>query len=132
MSLNNIKKRINIKFFKRFISLKKARSLAFIIFFMLLISSTFQKPLKQVKKNKLNEGSYNGDTIRNLEDKLNNFMVLYYKEDCYYYNGFQKEFRYNISFVINRENNYNITSVEELIVIQTLELKYILIKKLQM
>ena len=43
---------------------------------MLLISSTFQKPLKQVKKNKLNEGSYNGDTIRNLEDKLDNFMVL--------------------------------------------------------
>ena len=116
MSLNNIKKRINIKFFKRFISLKKTRSLAFIIFFMLLISSTFQKHLKKVKKNKLNEGSYNGDTIRNLEDKLNNFMVLYYKEDCYYYNGFQNEFRYNISFVINRENNYNLTSEEELIV----------------
>ena len=67
-----------------------------------------------------------------MEDKLDNFMVLYYKEDCYYYDGFQNEFRYNISFVINRENNYNLTSEEELIVIQTLELKYILIKKLQM
>ena len=49
-------------------------------------------------------------------NQYDSYMVLYFKEDCNYSKGFKNNYRKNISFIINRENDYNLTSEETLII----------------
>ena len=116
MLIIGVNKRINIDIKKRSNFLEKIGSFALIISFMLFICSTFPKPLKNFEKNELNEIKFHENGQRYLEDEFDNFMILYYEEDCYYYGGFKNEFRNDIRFIINRENNNNLTSEEELII----------------
>ena len=51
------------------------------------------------------------------KDEYDNFIVLYFKEDCEYSEGFKNKYREDISFIINRENNNTkIDSGERLII----------------
>ena len=112
MLIIGVNKRINIDIKKRSNFLEKIGSFALIISFMLFIYSTFPEPLKNFEKNELNEIKFHENGPRSLEVEFDNFMILYYEEDCYYYGGFKNE----LSFIINRENNDNLTSEEELII----------------
>ena len=51
------------------------------------------------------------------KDEYDNFIVLYFKENCNYSEGFRNKYRKDISFIINRENNNTkIDSGERLII----------------
>ena len=59
------------------------------------------------------QGKLKENTKRNLErDNANdNYMLIYFKEDCNY-QQFSNIYRTEISFIINKENNENLTSKE--------------------
>ena len=117
MSANNFNQLINISINRRRLYLlKKIGKFSLIICFVLLLFPTFQKSLKNIKLKELNVGNFHEETPRHLDVEFDNFMILYYKEDCNYYQGFKNKFRNNISFIINRENNNNLTNEEELII----------------
>ena len=51
------------------------------------------------------------------KDEYDNFIVLYFKQNCNYSEGFKNKYRKDISFIINRENNNTkIDSGEKLII----------------
>ena len=56
--------------------------------------------------------------LRNLEnpDYYDNYISIYFVQDCSYSNGFKNERRKKISFIINGENNANLTSEEALVI----------------
>ena len=56
--------------------------------------------------------------LRELEKKneYDSYIVLYFKEDCSYSEGFKNNYRSNISYILNRENNNKLTSEEILII----------------
>ena len=91
----------------------KLRSFVFIFYFIILSGSAIfilGKPL--IKFNKEN-------TQRFLEEEVeyDTFVILYFK-DCNYSKGFKNEYRNDINFIINRENNNKLTGEETLIVHQ--------------
>ena len=43
-------------------------------------------------------------------------MILYFKEDCYYLQGFENEYRRGISYIYNEENDSYFSSREQLII----------------
>ena len=49
-------------------------------------------------------------------DEYDTYIVLYFKEDCSYSEGFKNNYRSNISYILNRENNNKLTSEETLII----------------
>ena len=55
--------------------------------------------------------------IRNLEEEnpYDSYMVIYFKEDCNY-KEFYNIYRKNINYIINKENNAQLTSTTELII----------------
>ena len=57
------------------------------------------------------------NTKRNVEgtNGNDNYMLIYFKEDCNY-QKFSNIYRTEISFIINKENNANLTSKETLII----------------
>ena len=63
------------------------------------------------------QGNLEENTKRNLEgaNGSDNYMLIYFNEDCYY-QQFSNIYRTEISFIINKENNANLTSKETLII----------------
>ena len=51
-------------------------------------------------------------SLRDLEDSdyFDNYISIYFSQNCNYSNGFKNDYRGDISFIINRENNVNLTS----------------------
>ena len=90
----------------------KLRSFVFIFDFIILsghVIFILGKPLINFNKE---------NTQRYLEeDEYDTFVILYFK-DCNYSKGFKNEYRNDISFIINRENNNKLTGEETLIVQQ--------------
>ena len=64
--------------------------------------------LKMINKDSINE--LKSQISRNLEN--DNYIVLYFTQDCYYSSGFVNEYRNDIDFIIN-ENNKNIKYTKE-------------------
>ena len=68
----------------------------------------------------------NKKVIRNKQENLqrglakleeyDTYIILYFKEDCNYSEGFKNEYRNNISFIIERENNTKLNSEETLFI----------------
>ena len=50
----------------------------------------------------LHKDNVNISTSRNLEK--DNYIILYFNQDCNYSSGFVNEFRYDIDFIINKKN----------------------------
>ena len=86
------------------------RLLILIFFDVLLIKSesNFSGIINEIKT------KYYGHKVA--INQYDSYMVLYFKEDCNYSKGFKNNYRKNISFIINRENDYNLTSEETLII----------------
>ena len=63
------------------------------------------------------QGKSEENTKRNVEgtNGNDNYMVIYFKEDCNY-QQFSNIYRTEISFIINKENNANLTGKETLII----------------
>ena len=59
-----------------------------------------------------------GNIQRNLNevDEYDTYMVLYFKQDCNYSEGFNNGFRNDISFIINTETNTRLSSAQQLII----------------
>ena len=78
----------------------------------------YNNTLLKLQKTKLEIRSLNENIDRNLDevDEYNTYMVLYFKEDCNYSEGFNNGFRNDISFIINAENNTKLSSTEQLII----------------
>ena len=53
----------------------------------------------------MSKDNVNIQTPRNLEN--DNYMVLYFNQDCEYAHGFAYFERYDIDFIIDRKNNIN-------------------------
>ena len=64
--------------------------------------------LKMINKDRVN--GLKSQISRNLEN--DNYIVLYFTQDCYYSSGFVNEYRNDIDFIIN-ENNKNIKYTKE-------------------
>ena len=63
------------------------------------------------------KGKLRKNTKRNLEGESGyvNYILIYFKENCNY-QQFNNIYRTEISFIINKENNANLTSKETLII----------------
>ena len=97
------------------------KNVAFIIFLIILINSKVNALLKSLAKFQSKNAeikSLKNNILRNLQEsnKNDSYMILYFKEDCNYNQGFKNNYRNGINFVINRENSANLTSEETLIV----------------
>ena len=93
----------------------------FIFFYIILLNSKVNALLKSLAKfqNKnVGRNSLKNNILRNLQEsnKNDSYIILYFKEDCNYNQGFKNNYRNGINFVINRENIANLTSEETLIV----------------
>ena len=102
-------------------SIIKIGSILFIVFFLMLIDTKInilKKTIMKLKKNRKKIRRLNENIQRNLNevDEYDNYMILYFKEDCNYSEGFNNGFRNDISFIINRENNTHLSSTEQLII----------------
>ena len=53
---------------------------------------------------------------RNMEEQneYDTFMILFFKEDCHYVEGFKNDFRNDISFILNRKTNDKLNPEEKL------------------
>ena len=72
---------------------------------ILLISSPliFGKNITKLKIiNKNNIFNINNQEKRNLEN--DNYIILYFNHDCIYSNGFVNYYRYDIDYIINKNN----------------------------
>ena len=85
----------------------------FSFIFMTLIANDFCNPLIQFKRE-----HFDGYFLKNLEeiDNYDTYIIIYFREDCYYIEGFKNEYRNNINFLINKENNEQIKDDEALII----------------
>ena len=87
-----------------------------LISFLILIKSTlyiFGKPLPKFQRNKNNKKSLSENENKNLskeDDYYDSYMILKFKKDLDYPKGFKNEYRKDISFIINRENNSKLKS----------------------
>ena len=69
---------------------------------ILLVSSSQMLGKNLTKFKMLYKDNINSSTSRNLEE--DNYIVLYFNQDCNYSSGFVNEFRYDIDFIINKKN----------------------------
>ena len=77
-----------------------------LIILIILVSYSKGKNLTILNMiNKDNVNSVNSQIPRNLEN--DNYILLYFNQDCSYSSGFVNEYRNEIDFIIN-ENNKNI------------------------
>ena len=87
----------------------KLKCFTLIFSFIILFSSLnyiLGKPLTKIEKN----------THRYLEEFVyDTYVILYFKEDCNYSEGFKNAYRNDISFIINQENNDTLTSEDSFI-----------------
>ena len=76
------------------------------------------KPLFKFMKKKKYDGRKEDIYKRGLAklEEYDTYIILYYKEDCNYSEGFKNEYRNNISFIIQRENNTKFTDEETLVI----------------
>ena len=82
------------------------------------LSYVLRQFLTQFKKRKIRIVNLDKNNLRNLEmaNKYDNYVVLFFKEDCNYSKGFKNDYRNEISFIVNRKNNAKLTSEEALII----------------
>ena len=90
-------------------------SILLIISFIFLI---FRKYNKQYHKEKYTQRRLNKYFKKHLEEvnEYNTYIILYFKEDCNYPEGFKNKNRKDISFIINTENNIKLRGDEALII----------------
>ena len=68
-----------------------------LIIFLVSTSQMLGKNFTKFKM--LYKDNINSPTSRNLEN--DNYIVLYFNQDCNYSSGFVNQFRYDIDFIIN-------------------------------
>ena len=88
-----------------------------ICLFMIFIDSSFficGKPLPHFQKMMIGERNLNENPEN--EELYDTYFIIYFNRDCNYPTGFKNEVRNNISFIINREKNTNLTSEETLVI----------------
>ena len=73
------------------------------LYLIILEGFNFRKDLIKFKMKDNN--SVDNKFLRNLEN--DNYIVIYFNQDCYYSSGFQNIKRDNIDFIINEENKNN-------------------------
>ena len=93
----------------------KKRNILVLLSFIILVDSSFfifGKPLLKFQKQKIRSEKTNKNVRRYLDEKDNydTYIILSFKEDCNYSNGFYNYYRNNIDFIINKENNDKLTS----------------------
>ena len=100
----------------------KPRNFALILSLIILVylgSSThiLGKPLSKSQKTQLRKGNaaYEAPRFLEVDDEKDCYMLLYFKQTVNYQGGFKNDYRKNISFIINRENNASLTGEETLI-----------------
>ena len=71
-----------------------------LIIFLVSTSQMLGKNFTKFKM--LYKDNINSPTSRNLEN--DNYIVLYFNQDCNYSSGFVNDFRYDIDFIINKKN----------------------------
>ena len=90
----------------------------FLIFFLmnllLFTSSNNGKFLSKLGKKQIDLDNVNKLSKRQLQ--TDNYILIKFNRDCNYPKGFENDWRMNISYIINRENNANLTSIQELII----------------
>ena len=91
--------------------------------FIISTSNNLRKFSSLIGKEKNELDKKFSNTSRNLEnnDKSDNYILLYFKKNCSYPIGFKNDFRNDISFIINRENNLLLTNEQTLIIDKDLE-----------
>ena len=94
MPVENLLQKYNEYFFGQVIRLMKPRNFALILCFFMLIGS---KTLPEISDKNIPS---------KFREEYNNYMTLYYNEDCSYPNGFSDwpHYRSGVSFIINKEN----------------------------
>ena len=82
------------------------------------ISYILGKPLTKSQKVNIRTNKTAEKTQNFTEDEkeLDIYIILFFKEDCIYSNGFKNDYRSGISYIINRKNNLKLTSDKALIV----------------
>ena len=88
----------------------KFRFLALIFSFMILLGSMaylFGKPFVKLKRKKTDIGNAKEVRQRSLEEKdeYDSYIILYFKENCIYSEVFKNDYRNDISFIFQRQNN---------------------------
>ena len=100
----------------------KEKTFTLIISFIILMDLGKYMLVKSFPKSpnkKIDLGNTSENASRYLQESNkfdDNYILLFFKEDCQYSQGFKNDFRNSISYIINRENNSNLTSEETLIV----------------
>ena len=95
---------------------KKLILLLSVIIFICSSAYIFILHLSKFQKFRLHKGNVGREVKRYLDndDENDSYMVLYFKENVNYPWGFKNDYRKNINFIINRENNARLTSEEAL------------------
>ena len=100
-----------------------------IISLLILINFTiyiFGKPLPKFKSNKNYKKSLSENETKNLakeDDYYDSYMILKFKKNLDYPKGFKNDYRKDISFLINRENNSKLKSNEKLNINKNFEIE---------
>ena len=87
-----------------------------IIICSIILFISFDETFFENVSKKINYRNLEQILIRNIQEisQYDSYMILYFKEDCNYSEGFKNNNRKNISFIINRENGHELTSEETL------------------
>ena len=94
----------------------KYKSFVLIFNSLILIYSTIlflRKPVEEIvqKENNIRTTKPKYQRYLSEEDEYDSYMVLYFKEDCNYTEGFKRE---KVSYIINRKDNSKISNEDEL------------------
>ena len=96
----------------------KARWNFVIYIMMILLNPAFYiygKPLPKFSKHQTDKESLDKKNQRNLQsEEYDSYIVIHYRNESNYPNGFKNDFRNNISFIINRRDNSTLTDQDEL------------------
>ena len=90
-----------------------------LLFYLLLIFSVkdiFGKPFLKFQKLKAAYEKTDNHFTRELLDKYDSYILLYFKEDCIYSKGFHNNQRDNIYYIINRYDNIKLKCKEALFI----------------
>ena len=98
------------------------------IFVLIYISIIFEIPktyILGITSSRFEEINKVNNLGRDLEEvnEYDSYIVLYFNQDCNYLLGFQNDYRNDVSFIINEENNDKLTCEDELIIHKGIEIE---------
>ena len=95
------------------IKIIKSKNL-FLIFLYIILKASASNIFR--KSEEIKEKSLYKNSLRYLGDEYDNFIIIYFKEDWIYSEGFINSYRTEINYLINKENNIKLTGYDELII----------------